>query len=145
MVVAHHYPKLRSGYKKGILPKSRQLNRRCSDHVHYEVMKHLGFFVTESSEHFAEYVPWFIKPHRQDLIEKFHIPLDEYPKRCEEQIESWKQQAEVLTQSKKIDVSPSKEFARTIIEATWCGNKTTIYGNIANHNLIYSTTNWSCC
>ncbi|MGE3797017.1 MAG: alpha-glucosidase/alpha-galactosidase, partial [Thermomicrobiales bacterium] len=46
-------------------------------------------FVTESSEHFSEYVPWFIKPDRPELIEQFNIPLDEYPARCEEQIEGW--------------------------------------------------------
>ena len=49
----------------------------------------LGYFVTESSEHFAEYVPWFIKPDRPDLIERFNIPLDEYPRRCERQIAEW--------------------------------------------------------
>ena len=54
--------------------------------VRYEMFKRLGYFVTESSEHFAEYVPWFIKRDRPDLIEKFNIPLDEYITRCERQI-----------------------------------------------------------
>ena len=57
--------------------------------VRYEVMRHFGYFVTESSEHFAEYVPWFIKATRPDLIERFDIPLDEYPRRCERQIAEW--------------------------------------------------------
>lgn len=51
--------------------------------VRYEVLRRLGYFVTESSEHFAEYVPWFIKRGRPDLIERFGIPLDEYLGRCE--------------------------------------------------------------
>ena len=57
--------------------------------VRYEMFKRLGYFVTESSEHFAEYVPWFIKRDRPDLIEKFNIPLDEYIRRCEVQIAGW--------------------------------------------------------
>jgi len=57
--------------------------------VRYEMFKRLGYFVTESSEHFAEYVPWFIKRDRHDLIEKFNIPLDEYIRRCEVQVAGW--------------------------------------------------------
>jgi alpha-galactosidase len=60
---------------------------RCWNKVRYEVMDHLGYFCTESSEHLAEYVPWFIKDGREDLIEEFKIPLDEYPLRCVEQAE----------------------------------------------------------
>ena len=52
-------------------------------------MRHFGYFVTESSEHFSEYVPWFIKDGRADLIERFNVPLDEYPRRCERQIAEW--------------------------------------------------------
>ena len=76
--------------------RSRHWNARCPNKVRYEVMTHLGHFVTESSEHFAEYVPWFIKTHRPDLIETFGIPLDEYPIRCEEQIARWAAQAESI-------------------------------------------------
>jgi len=59
------------------------------DRVRFEVFKRLGYFVTESSEHFAEYVPWFIKRDRPDLIEAFNIPLDEYIRRCKVQIAGW--------------------------------------------------------
>jgi alpha-galactosidase len=59
------------------------------DRVRFDVFQRLGYFVTESSEHFAEYVPWFIKRDRPDLIEKYHIPLDEYLRRCEVQIAGW--------------------------------------------------------
>lgn len=57
--------------------------------VRYEMLARLGYFVTESSEHFSEYGPWFIKRDRPDLIDRFNIPLDEYPWRCEEQIAGW--------------------------------------------------------
>ena len=57
--------------------------------VRYEMFQRLGYFVTESSEHFAEYVPWFIKRDRPDLLERFNIPIDEYLNRCEFQIAEW--------------------------------------------------------
>ena len=83
------YPDLVRGYREGRAPKPGW-NPRCPNKVRYEMLTRLGYFVTESSEHFAEYTPWFIKRDRPDLIEKFGIPLDEYPKRCVEQIERWK-------------------------------------------------------
>jgi alpha-galactosidase len=59
------------------------------ERVRFEVFRRFGYFVTESSEHFSEYVPWFIKPNRDDLIARFNVPLDEYPARCEDQIAEW--------------------------------------------------------
>jgi alpha-galactosidase len=64
--------------------------------VRYEVFKRLGYFVTESSEHFSEYVPWFIKRDRPELIEQFNIPLDEYIRRCETQIAGWHDMRDAL-------------------------------------------------
>ncbi|WP_296086263.1 alpha-glucosidase/alpha-galactosidase, partial [uncultured Agrobacterium sp.] len=86
------YPDLVRGYREGRAPKPGW-NPRCPNKVRYEMLTRLGYFVTESSEHFAEYTPYFIKEGREDLIEKFGIPLDEYPKRCIEQIERWKGEA----------------------------------------------------
>ena len=59
------------------------------ERVRFEVFRRFGYFVTESSEHFSEYVPWFIKQGRDDLIARYNIPLDEYPARCEDQIAEW--------------------------------------------------------
>ena len=87
------YPDLVRAYREGRAPKPGW-NPRCPNKVRYEMLTRLGYFVTESSEHFAEYTPYFIKEGREDLIEKFGIPLDEYPKRCVEQIARWKSQAE---------------------------------------------------
>jgi len=67
------------------------------DRVRYEMFDRLGYFVTESSEHFAEYTPWFIKRDRPDLIEKFNIPLDEYIRRCKVQIAGWEMTREAIT------------------------------------------------
>ncbi len=75
------YPRIRQVYDAGRQPERNR--------VRYEVFRHFGYFVTESSEHFSEYVPWFIKRDRPDLIERFNIPLDEYLRRCEAQIADW--------------------------------------------------------
>jgi alpha-galactosidase len=75
------YPALRQVIADGRVPDD--------DRVRFEMLRRLGYFVTESSEHFSEYTPWFIKRDRPDLIERFNIPLDEYPRRCERQIADW--------------------------------------------------------
>jgi alpha-galactosidase len=80
--------------------------------VRYEAFMRLGYFVTESSEHLSEYVPWFIKRDRPDLIERFNIPLDEYIKRCELQITRWQFEKEYL----ETGVLPSKEVMREVLE-----------------------------
>jgi alpha-galactosidase len=75
------YTRLREIYDGGRVP--------AWNRVRYEMFRRLGYFVTESSEHFSEYTPWFIKRDRPDLIERFNIPLDEYITRCESQIAGW--------------------------------------------------------
>jgi alpha-galactosidase len=102
------------------------------------MLTRLGYFVTESSEHFAEYTPYFIKEGREDLIEKFGIPLDEYPKRCIEQIERWKGQAAAYRSAEKIEVKQSKEYASSIINSVWTGEPSVIYGNQRNNGCITS-------
>jgi len=130
------YPALREGYRAGRIPLESDWNPRCPNLVRYEAMMHLGYFVTESSEHFAEYVPWFIKQGRPDLIAKFRIPLDEYPVRCEEQIAKWAAQAEAYRSADKIEVKQSHEYAATIMNAVVMGEPAVIYGNVANRGYI---------
>ena len=130
------YPALNAGYLKGAIPKPSSWNARCPNKVRYEVMTHLGYFVTESSEHFAEYVPWFIKTHRPDLIETFGIPLDEYPIRCEEQIARWAAQAEEYRKADTILVRPTHEYAATIMNSVVTGTPSVIYGNVPNRGFI---------
>ena len=130
------YPALREGYRAGRIPLESDWNARCPNLVRYEAMMHLGYFVTESSEHFAEYVPWFIKEGRADLIEKFRIPLDEYPIRCEEQVARWSAQAETYRLADRIEVKPSHEYAATIMNSVVTGEPSVIYGNVANRGNI---------
>ena len=131
------YPALKKGYEDGIFPRPESMTHaRCPNKVRYEMMKRVGYFATESSEHFAEYVPWFIKSGREDLIEKFGIPLDEYPKRCVEQVEEWQNQLEEFKSKDKIDVPNSVEYASQIINSVWTGDPSTIYGNVSNKGFI---------
>ena len=130
------YPELRRGYAEGRLPKPPSGNPRCPDRVRYEAMMRLGYFVTESSEHFAEYVPWFVKRDRPDLIERFGVPLDEYPARCEEQAAAWSAQARALREAGAIETAPSLEYAAPIMEAMTTGEPAVIHGNLPNAGLI---------
>lgn len=130
------YPELRQGYRAGRIPLESAWNPRCPNLVRYEALMHLGYFVTESSEHFAEYVPWFIKSNRPDLIARYRIPLDEYPIRCEEQIARWQAQAREFAAAETIDVAPSHEYAATIMNAVTTNQPAVIYGNVANHGAI---------
>ncbi len=131
------YPELRRAYREGRAPKPGW-NPRCPNTVRYEMMMRLGYFVTESSEHFAEYTPYFIKEGREDLIEKFGIPLDEYPKRCIEQIAKWNRTSEEYRNAETIEVKPSKEYASSIVNSVWTGEPSVIYGNLRNSGVISS-------
>jgi alpha-galactosidase len=130
------YPALRQGYQEGRYPKPSSWNPRCPNKVRYEMLMRLGYFVTESSEHFAEYTPWFIKRDRPDLIERFGIPLDEYPKRCVAQIGRWKAQAETYRKAEKIEVAASHEYASAIVNSVVTGEPSVIYGNFGNRGYI---------
>ena len=131
------YPDLLKAYREGRAPKPGP-HKRCPNKVRYEMLTRLGYFVTESSEHFAEYTPWFIKRDRPDLIEKYGIPLDEYPKRCVEQVAEWERQAEEYRKAERIEIEASHEYASSIINAMWTGEPAAIYGNVRNNGSITS-------
>ncbi len=123
------YPRLREVVAKGRVPS---WNR-----VRYEVLNRLGYFVTESSEHFAEYVPWFIKRDRPDLIEKFNIPLDEYLRRCEAQIAGWEALRKYLeAPDTTLSVERTGEYGSYIIHSLETGLPRVVYGNVPNRGLI---------
>ncbi len=138
------YPDLIAAYESGKIPKPNSWNPRCPNLVRYEVLKHLGYFVTESSEHFAEYVPWYIKDGREDIIERFQIPLDEYLTRCELQIEEWNTLSKELRDADTIETEQSHEYASDIMNSVWTGEASIIYGNVPNSGLITSLPD-GCC
>lgn len=106
------------------------------DLVRLEMMNRFGYYNTESSEHTAEYHPYFIKKDHPELIEKFNIPLDEYPRRCIEQIEKWKELSKKILDPENVEHTRSREYGSRIIEAIETGVPYKIYGNVLNTNLI---------
>ena len=106
------------------------------DKVRFDYINHLGYYCTESSEHNAEYNPWFIKSGRPELIEKYNIPLDEYPRRCISQIEGWEKEKDNILNDGKITHKRSREYASYIMEAMVTGVPYKIGGNVINEGLI---------
>ncbi len=116
-------------------PDSAQL--RMHDAVRFEIFRRLGFFVTESSEHFAEYVPYFIKRDHPELIERFHIPLDEYLARCENQNSRWAaMRDELMNHERPLPVKRTSEYCAQIIRAKETNIPAVVYGNVRNDGLI---------
>ena len=123
------YPLIDRVLAEGRVPAGNQ--------VRYEMYRRLGYFVTESSEHFSEYVPWFIKRDRPDLIERFNIPLDEYIARCEKQIAGWVGlRARLEAGDLPLEVKRSGEYASLIIHSIETGEPRVVYGNLPNQGLI---------
>ncbi len=114
------------------------------DMVRYEIMKRFGYYVTESSEHNAEYMPYFIKSRYPDLIEKFNIPLDEYPRRCVEQIKRWETMKEGLVDNVELTHARTTEYASYIMEAMESDNPYKIGGNVLNSGLIDNLPKEAC-
>ncbi|MDU4889720.1 MAG: alpha-glucosidase/alpha-galactosidase [Clostridium sp.] len=106
------------------------------DMVRYEYIKHLGYYCTESSEHNAEYNPLFIKSKYPELIEKFNIPLDEYPRRCINQIAGWEKEKENILNNGEVTHKRSSEYASYIMEAIVTDKPFKIGGNVINSGLI---------
>ena len=115
------------------------------DKVRLDMMLRFGYYITESSEHFSEYVPWFIKRDRQNLITEYHIPLDEYPRRCEEQLAGWARMAQDLETGKGFDsLTRTSEYGAAIIHAMESNDPTLIHGNVLNDHLIDNLPD-GCC
>ena len=130
------YPEIRRVLDEGRAP--------AGNLVRYEMLRRLGYFVTESSEHFAEYVPWFIKRDRPDLIKQFNIPLDEYPRRCERQIREWQDLRVKYEGGGAVKLEQSHEYGAPIIHSIETGTPRVVYGNVANAALIDNLPD-GCC
>jgi len=112
--------------------------------VRYEILKRFGYFVTESSEHFAEYVPWFIKQNRQDVIDKYKIPINEYIDRCEINNKVWEDRENNMTSINSESLKRSNEYASFIMDAITNNNDVTINANIMNNGYIDNLPS-NCC
>jgi alpha-galactosidase len=128
------YPRLRQAMEARTYERR---SHKLADHVRYEVFRRTGYFVTESSEHFSEYVPWFIKRDRPDLIEQYQIPLDEYLRRCEDQIAEWEAVRAAFERGElEMTHARSQEYGSLIIHSLETGQPRVVYGNVPNHGLI---------
>jgi alpha-galactosidase len=131
------YPEIHRVASEGRVPDGNR--------VRYDMFKRLGYFVTESSEHFAEYTPWYIKTGREDLIRRFNIPLDEYPRRCESQMAEWESlRTELEGSDKPLEIRRSVEYGSLIIHSLETGAPRVVYGNVANRDLIENLPS-GCC
>ncbi|MCL2376872.1 MAG: alpha-glucosidase/alpha-galactosidase [Defluviitaleaceae bacterium] len=115
------------------------------DMVRYDYIDKLGHYCTESSEHNAEYNPFYIKARYPELIERFNIPLDEYPRRCVSQIERWTQEYKDLVNETAIAHSRSNEYASHIMEALITGVPFKIGGNVMNYGSLIENLPQEAC
>jgi len=131
-----------------LYPALRRVAPPEHNRVRYELLEHFGFFVTESSEHFAEYGPWFIKEGRDDLIERFNVPLDEYPRRCEAQLAEWEALRADLEGGGTVATARSHEYGADIIRACETGVPFRFNGNVPNRvrdGLLIDNLPADCC
>ncbi|MDQ0902116.1 MULTISPECIES: alpha-glucosidase/alpha-galactosidase [unclassified Paenibacillus] len=131
------YPEI----KKRAIEKQKE---KHNDMVRFEMMLKFGHYITESSEHNAEYHPYFIKRNYPELVDRFNIPLDEYPRRCIEQISRWKQMREDLVNDANLTHKRSHEYASYIFEAIETDIPFKIGGNVMNTGLITNLPREAC-
>ncbi len=124
--------------------KAKNANEKHDDMVRFDYIDKLGYYCTESSEHNAEYNYLYIKENRPELIEKFNIPLDEYPRRCVNQIAGWAKQKEELLAGGQISHTRSREYASHIMEAILTDTPYRIGGNVLNNGLIPNLPDEAC-
>ena len=113
------------------------------DLVRLEYIRRLGYYCTESSEHNAEYNNLFIKSKYPELIDRYRIPLDEYPRRCINQIAGWKNAKEQYLNG-EITHNRSREYASHIMESIVTNTPYQIGGNVINTGLITNLPSEAC-
>jgi len=114
----------------------KNAEEKHDDMVRFDYIRNFGYYCTESSEHNAEYNPLYIKSRYPEMIDKFNIPLDEYPRRCINQIADWESEKERILDNGNITHTRSHEYASYIMEAVVTGKPYKIGGNVLNKGLI---------
>ena len=137
------YPEIKRRAKDFLEGKAPQYDADW-DKVRYQMMLNFGYYITESSEHNAEYTPWFIKSSHPELIERYNIPLDEYPRRCIKQINDWAEMRKELVGNGQIQHEKSREFAAHIIEAMENDHPYRVHGNVINNGMIPNLPHNAC-
>ena len=132
------YPEIRARAAK------KNASEKHRDMVRYEYIRRFGYYCTESSEHNAEYNPFFIKNRYPEMIEQYNIPLDEYPRRCINQIAGWEKERNDILKDGKVTHSRSHEYASYIMESITTGSVFKIGGNVLNTGLIDNLPSDAC-
>lgn len=122
----------------------KQKQGKHHDMVRFEIMLRFGYYVTESSEHNAEYLPYFLKSQFPELIERFNIPLDEYPRRCVNQIKGWEKMRQALVENPNLSHSRTSEYCSYIMEAMEADQPIKIGGNVLNRGMIPNLPHEAC-
>ena len=117
---------------------------KFGDMVRYDYIRRLGYYCTESSEHNAEYNCFYIKDKYPELIEKYNIPLDEYPRRCINQIAKWKDQYEQLKAESQLEHKRTHEYGSYIMDAIVTNTPYKIGGNVINNGMITNLPREAC-
>jgi len=130
------YPEIKAEAEKRVRAGRDNPDKRFGNMVRLDIMRHFGYYVTESSEHNAEYMPYWIKSTHPELIDEYNIPLDEYPRRCINQIEKWKEMSTTMVDNPELSHSRTHEYGSYIMDAVETGVPYRIHGNIMNAGLI---------
>ena len=112
--------------------REKNASEKHNDMVRLDYIEKFGYYCTESSEHNSEYNMFYIKSKYPELIERFNIPLDEYPRRCVNQIEGWAKERDELRKNRRLEHERSKEYASHIMESIVTGDPYKIGGNVLN-------------
>ena len=138
------YPEIKVEAAKRVAEARENGEKRFGDMVRLEIMRNFGYYVTESSEHNAEYMPYWIKSTHPELIDEFNIPLDEYPRRCINQIEEWKKMSLSMVDNPDLTHSRTHEYGSYIMDAIETGVPYRIHGNILNNGFITNLPSSAC-
>lgn len=137
------YPEIRRRAAAKLEEELAKGNSTYGDLTRLEYIRRLGYYCTESSEHNAEYNNFFIKSKYPELITRYNIPLDEYPRRCVNQIANWKKDRENYV-SGNVSHTRTHEYASWIMEAVVTDHPYKIGGNVLNRGLIDNLPREAC-
>jgi alpha-galactosidase len=112
------------------------------DKVRFELLRQLGWFVSESSEHTAEYTPYFLR--RADQIAEYDVPVDEYVRRSEGNLRHYAETRRKLLDGESFSLQRSVEYGSLIIHAIVTNTPRLFYGNVENTRLIENLPQ-GCC
>ncbi|MBQ6472934.1 MAG: alpha-glucosidase/alpha-galactosidase [Victivallales bacterium] len=133
------YPEIKrkaAAYLKKYRGHAEKLNQICPNLVRLQMMLDFGYYVTESSEHNAEYAPYWIKSQYPELVKEYGIPLDEYPRRCIVQRKAWAEEYRKIKKEKLVHNTASHEYGCGIMNAITTNEPFNIGGNVLNHGFI---------